>query len=130
MPNHKSAAELRAELRALRKESVKPISKMRVGDISSEIERLKKGREETPAAASVPSAAPKMSKSAVESIKEAKKSEFPVAPADSARTTTKKGMERKTARKAYEAEPAEKKKSSKLGKLMKMLEAMSESDEE
>ena len=75
-----SAKELRDELRALRKEHVKPVSRMRVGDMSAEIERLRRGREETPAAAAVPSAPSRVSKAAVESIKKAKESEFPVKP--------------------------------------------------
>ena len=77
-----SAAELRAELKALRKESAdhKPISRMKKGDISAQIEALRRGREETPAAAAVPSASSRVSKSAVESIKKAKESEFPTKP--------------------------------------------------
>lgn len=74
---------MRDELRELRKTTGhRPISKMKKEDISREIERLKVNREETPAVAAVPSAPPKKSKSAVESIKEAKKAEFPVAPED------------------------------------------------
>ena len=128
MPSHdkKSAAELRAELRALRKEHVKPVSRMRMGDVSAEIQRLREAREETPAVASVPSAPPRKMKAAVESVKKAKAAEFPVAPAS---TGTKKGMERKTARKAYEDTPAEKKKS-KADKLMEMLAEMTDSDDE
>jgi len=124
MPSHdkKSAADLRKELRELRKEHVKPVSRMRMGDISAEIQKLRGMREETPAVASVPSAPPRKMKAAVESIKEAKKSEFPVAPAEMG-AQTKKVVVKKAA-----AEP-EKKKSSKLGKLMKMLEEMSDSDE-
>jgi hypothetical protein len=125
MPSHdkKSAAELRAELRALRKEHVKPISRMRMGDISAEIEKLKVGREETPSAAAVPSARPRQMAPAVESVKKAKAAEFPVAPAEG----TKKGMPRKTARKAYEEVP---KKKSKADKLMAMLAEMTDSDDE
>ena len=125
----KSAAELRKELRELRKEHVKPVSRMRVGDISAEIEKLRMAREETPSVASVPSAPPRKLKAAAESIKQAKAAEFPVAPADSG---TKKGMPRKTARKAYEDTPSEKKKSSGTkAKLMKMLAAMdSDTDDE
>jgi len=122
----KSAAELRAELRALRKEKVKPISRMRVGDISAEIEALKTHREETPAPAATPAGRPRSLAPAVESIKKAKEKEFPVAPASEG---TKKGMPRKTARKAYEDTPAEKKKDGTKAKLLKMLAAM-ESDEE
>ena len=60
--------ELRDELRTLRKESVKPISKMKMNDISAEIERLRVSREETPPVASTISG---KSKKAVESVKEA-----------------------------------------------------------
>lgn len=116
----KSAAELRKELKELRKEHVKPVSRMRMGDISSEIEKLRGMREEVPAVSAVPSAPPRKLKSAVETIKEAKRSEFPVAPADSGKTKDK-GVAK--------AAP-EKKKNTKLGKLMKMLEEMSDSDEE
>ena len=79
-----SLAEMRAELRALRKEHVKPVSRMRKGDISSELERLRTAREETPAPAAVPSVAPRRSHPAAESLKAAKESEFPVAPERSA----------------------------------------------
>ena len=78
-----SAKDLRDELRSLRKEHVKPISKLRVADIASEIQRLKGHREETPAVAAVPSVPHKMYKSAVESIKEAQASEFPTKPVQS-----------------------------------------------
>ena len=123
----KSAAELRAELRELRKEAVKPVSRMRVGDISAEIEKLRRAREETPAADAVPSMPPRKLKAAVESVKQAKAAEFPVAPEGSG---TKKGMPRKTARKAQDDTPAEKKKPTKMNRLMKMLEEMTDSEEE
>jgi|694.fasta_scaffold07436_12 archaellum component FlaC len=124
MPSHdskKSAAELRKELKELRKEHVKPVSKMRMGDISSEIQKLRSMREETPAVDSVPSAPVRKLKAAAETIKEAKRSEFPVAPADSG-AAAKKAVK-------PSAVP-EKKKNSKLDKLMKMLEEMSDSGEE
>ena len=75
-----SLSEMRAELRELRKSHPdhKPVSKMRKGDVSEMIQRLKVGREETPAVASVTSAPAKMYKSAVESVKEARADEFPV----------------------------------------------------
>jgi hypothetical protein len=63
--------ELRDELRTLRKESVKPISKMKLKDISAEIEKLKVSREETPPVASTTGGGLKQSKKAVESVKEA-----------------------------------------------------------
>jgi hypothetical protein len=103
--------ELRAELRSLRKGNMKPISKMPKDDISREIERLKGMREETPAVAAVPSAPPRKMKAAAENIKEAKREEFPVAPAA----------------KKKEASPE---KSKTKAKLLKMLAAMESSDEE
>ena len=131
MPSHdkKSASDLRKELRELRKEkaAVKPVSKMRVGDISAEIERLRNSREDTPAMAAVPSVPQRKMKAAVESIKEAKSKEFPVMPEPS---ETKKGMARKTARKAYENTPSEKKKTSKVDRLLAMIDAMSDTDGE
>lgn len=107
----KSASELRKELRELRKQHLKPVSRMRMGDISTEIERLRGAREETPAVVSVPSAPPKSMKPAVKSIKEAKKSEFPVAPGS-------ESVEKKaTAKKA-----APSKKKDMMAKLLKMME--------
>jgi hypothetical protein len=75
-----SLAEMRAELRELRKSHPDhmPVSKMRKGDVSEMIQRLKAGRAETPAVASISSAPAKMYKSAVESIKDARADEFPV----------------------------------------------------
>jgi hypothetical protein len=71
--------EMREELRALRKaQDVRPISRMKKGDISEEIEKLKLHRESTPPVAAFVSAPTQVSRSAVKSIKEAKKMEFPV----------------------------------------------------
>jgi DNA-nicking Smr family endonuclease len=114
-------ADMRAELRALRKDHVKPVSRMRKGDISSEIERLRGMREETPAIASVPSvpASKSKMKSALETVKDAKMAEFPVKP------TTEKSKGKAKAGKAV----PEKKKDSKLERMMKLMENMS-SDEE
>ena len=72
-----------------------------MGDISAEIEKLRGAREETPAVSAVPSAAPRSLKPAVETIKQAKKSEFPVAPGSGAvekRAVAKKGGEKKKAK--------------------------------
>lgn len=109
-----SAAELRAELRALRKEHVKPVSRMKVGDISSELDRLRGMRAETPASAATPSAPLRKTKAAVETIKQAKASEFPVQPAP------------KGAKTVETKQPGNPKKKSTLAKLL----AMMESDEE
>ena len=68
-----SLAEMRAELREMRKEQVKPVSRMRKGDISAEIERLRNMRETTPAPAATPSAAPRKQEPSVEGVKDAKK---------------------------------------------------------
>ena len=120
-------AEMRKQLRELRKDHVKPVSRMRKGDIISELERLKKMREETPASAAAPSAKSRAQHSHASNIKDAKMHEFPVKPAAEG---TKKGMERKTARKAYEPEAAPKKKGVSKAALMKLLSEMSSSDEE
>jgi hypothetical protein len=77
-----SASDLRKELRELRKEHVKPVSRMKKGDISNEIAKLREMRETTPAAAAVPSSVAKVQRPAVSSVKEAKKKEFPVTPAE------------------------------------------------
>ncbi len=113
-----SAAELKAELRSLRKESLKPVSRMKVADIAAEIQKLKGHREETPAVAAVPSAPIKKSKAAVESIKEAKASEFPMKP-DQGITAPKKGKGK--APKDVVSDAVEKKKS-KLAKLLEMMD--------
>ena len=79
-----SLSDMRKQLRELRKEHVKPVSRMKKGDITSELERLQKMREETPAAAAVPSAKSRPQHSAVETVKKAKEAEFPVRPAKKA----------------------------------------------
>jgi hypothetical protein len=114
-----SLADMRKELREMRKESVKPVSRMKKGDISAEIERMRNKRETTPSAAAVPSASPKKLASRVESIKEAKAKEFPVAPAKE---------EKKS--KAVMKEPSEKKKKGvSKAELMKMISGMSSDSE-
>lgn len=49
-----SAKEIKDELRALRKESQKPVSRMSKRDCAEEVERLKNMRETTPSVAAVP----------------------------------------------------------------------------
>lgn len=71
-----SLAEMRKELRDMRKDFVKPVSRMKKGDISHEIEALRQRRETTPAPAATPSAPPKTLKPDVENIKDVKKSVF------------------------------------------------------
>ena len=123
-----SAKELRDQLRALRKEAVKPISKMRMGDVSAEIERLKGMRAETPAVASTLSPPTKKVQAASETIKEAKASEFPVKPESSA--PKKKATKSSTGASKGAVAVASPKKKDKMAKLKKMLEEMSDTDTE
>ena len=95
--------EMESELRQLRSEKgAKPISKMRMTDISAEIERYKVGRAETPPIASYPTAPVKASRSAVESVKEAKESEFPVEPVERV-SPAKKNLKSKSEGKSHPA---------------------------
>ena len=105
-----SLADLRKELKELRKGAAdyKPVSRMKKGDISAQIERLKGIRETTAAPAAVPSAPPRKMAAKASSVKESKMKEHPVAPA--AVEKKKKGVSKKA--------------------LMQMLSEMSDSDEE
>ena len=111
-------ADLRKELKALRKDLVKPVSRMKKGDVAAEIERLRGHREETPPVASTLGASPKKSKSEVETVKEAKAKEFPMKPSAAAAKAAKPSKA-----------PAAPAKKSKLDRLMEMMDGMS-SDEE
>jgi len=78
-----SAKELKDELRKLRKETQKPVSRMRIADVASEIEKLKGKREETPLPAATPAEkAPKKMAPKITDVKEAKAKEFPTAPSE------------------------------------------------
>ena len=70
-----SLSDMRKQLREMRKSHAasKPVSRMKKGDISAEIERLRNIRETTPAPAATPSAAPRKQEPAVESVKDVKK---------------------------------------------------------
>ena len=120
--------ELEAQLRELRKTAgAKPISKMKVTDISAEIERLKVSREETPAVRAVGgSTHSKRLESAVETVREAKESEFPVRPTKSAKAEVKNVVSKGVAKKATPPKVSKVSKAS----LKKMLDELSESDEE
>lgn len=120
---------LREELRALRKDSVKPVSRMKKADISSEIQRLKGVREETPISAATVSAPMKKSKAAVETIKEARSKEFPVAPVHSEMKKAPKasGGAGKKVDDHSEMKAKLEKKKSKLERLMQLME-MSDSE--
>lgn len=117
---------MRAELRELRKaQDVRPISRMKKADISEEIEKLKLHRESTPAVASFVSAPTQVSKSAVKSVKEAKKAEFPVEPSNvkQHQVKAKKVPTKAKAPKEATEKPEVK---SKMEKLMKLMAAMEE----
>lgn len=120
-----SAKELRDELRALRKESVKPVSRMKKGDVLLELERLRGKREETAPVAATAGPKPKAMAAKISDVKMAKEKEFPTAPVEEKKKAGKKpsGLASKTA--SADSAP---KKSDKLAKLKAMLEAMSDSE--
>jgi hypothetical protein len=111
-----SLADMRKELREMRKDYVKPVSRMKKGDISQEIEALRNRRETTPAAAATPSAPPRKLEPEVEKVKDVKKSVFMKVPG--AAVKDKKATPEKA-----KAAPA---KASKKDMLMKMLAEMSD----
>ena len=119
--------DMRAELRNLRKETVRPISRMKLGDVSSEIERLRSMREETPAVAATPSAPHRNHEPAAESIKQAKESEFPVRPATKKEVApksvgAKKGGKNIVAAAKEKADTGSQKMKDKLAKLLSMMD--------
>ena len=122
-----SAKELRDELRSLRKDAVKPISKMSKMDVAKEIEKLKGTREETAPVASTPMGPIKASKSASESIKEAKRTEFPVQPAEAEKKKSGKAMPPTAGKKSAPAVAGKKK--SKLAKLLALMDEEDSSEE-
>jgi hypothetical protein len=82
--------ELEDQLRELRKaEGAKPISKMKAVDISAEIERMKNRVETVPASRQNPERPTPRKDSAVETIQEAKQSEFPTKPSKQATSEVK-----------------------------------------
>lgn len=119
--------EMRAQLRALRKENMKPVSRMRKADISAELNALGQHLAETPTAGKgSPATGHVQSRSSVETIKEAKAQEFPVAPAK-AKSLKMPAPNAKATKK--EMPVVLKKKPSKLATLMRLLEADSSDDE-
>jgi hypothetical protein len=75
-------AELRAELRELRKKSPAHISvsKMRLADVALEVGKLRAHLESSPSIGHDGGKSKKAMKGTTESVKEAKKAEFPTAP--------------------------------------------------
>jgi hypothetical protein len=99
---------------------------MRVSDVSAEIERLKGMRAETPAPAATPSSKPNKMAPATESIKDAKKMDFPTAPEDNTVSKKKGGKAPGKSSAPVDVVSAAKKKESKLAKLLKMMDSDSE----
>lgn len=123
------AKDMRDELRKLRKETMKPVSRMKMGDCAKEIESLRNKRETTPSVASMPvDDKPKTMMPKMANVKDMKSAEFPTKPVDMkekmAMLRAKKGSAKvEDSKKA----PAKK---NKLEKLMSMLGDMTDSDQE
>lgn len=117
-----SAADLRKELRELRKEAVKPVSRMKKGDVLLELEKLRGKRESVPPVASTVGPTPKKMEAVQADVKVAKEKGFPVKPVEVSKAKKDKGS-------AVPKTTGGDKKSDKMAKLMKLMEAMS-SDEE
>ncbi len=77
-----SLKDMRDELRKLRKDTVKPVSRMRKADIASELEKLRGKREETAPVAAVSGAKPKKMEAKIADVKVAKEKEFPTKPVE------------------------------------------------
>lgn len=121
-----SLKDMRDELRALRKESVKPVSRMRKQDIASELERLRGVRESVPPVASTEGAKPKKMEAKIADVKVAKEKEYPTKPVEESKKKAGKSMSG-VASKTASADSAPKK-SDKLAKLKAMLAEMSDSE--
>lgn len=118
-----SLKDMKDELRKLRKETMKPVSRLRKADVASELERLRGKREETPPVASVTGAKPKKMEAKIVDVKVAKEKEFPMKPVEELKV--KKGKGSALSKTTTDSAP---KKSDKLAKLKAMLEAMSDSE--
>lgn len=118
--------EMKDELRKLRKEAMKPVSKMKKNDMLSEIESLKMRRENTPPVASTPSEKnPKMMMPKITDLKEAKENGFPTKPVDM-QEKMKALRAKKGSGKVQDTKKAPMSKKDKLAKLMAMLDEDSE----
>lgn len=113
---------MRDELRALRKESVKPVSKMKKADCAMELEKLRGKRETVPPVASTEGAKPKKMEAKITDVKVAKEQGFPTKPVEESKAKKGKGS-------ALPKTTVSDKKPSKMEKLKAMLEAMGSDDE-
>jgi hypothetical protein len=116
-----SLKEMRDELRALRKESVKPVSKLKKGDVLLELERLRGKREDTPSVAATVASKPKKMEAKISDVKVAKEREFPTKPVEVAKAKKDKGS---AVPKTTEAA----KKPGKMERLMALIDEMSDSE--
>ena len=116
-------ADMRAELRALRKETGhRPISKLKKDDVAKELERLREMRETTPPVAATHSEKRRAAEPRSVDIHTSKESEHKVKPAPA---------EKKGKPVLGKAAGGQKKSgSAKLEKLLALMENMSDSDEE
>jgi len=114
---------MRKALRELRKEHVKPVSKMKKADISAELERLK-GRLETHPSIAQDTDVPKKMKPSTESIKEAKRHEFPAEPEHIVKEKHHKKEHHKKEHHKKEHHKGKEEKESMKAKMMKMLAEM------
>lgn len=119
-----SLAEMRKQLREARKETVKPVSRMKKGDVLLELEKLKGTRESVPPVASTVGMAPKKMEAKVADVKVAKEKEFPMKPVEMSKAKKDKG----SAVPKTTTMPAASKKD-KMAKLKAMLDAMGEDSE-
>lgn len=117
---------MRDELRALRKESVKPVSRMKKADCAAELEKLRGKREEVPPVAAVQGhKAPKKMVAVEKDVKVAKEMGFPVKPAEESK---KKTGEKKSTTAVGKSAVGEKPKVTK-DMLKKMIEDMASDSE-
>jgi len=120
-----SLKDMRDELRALRKDSVKPVSRMKKADIALELEKLRGKRESVPPVAATDGPKPKKMAAKIADVKVAKEHEFPVAPVEEKKKGAKKPSGMAVGKSAADAAPAKK---SKMDKLKAMLAEMSDSE--
>ena len=123
-----SLAEMRKELRELRKEAVKPVSRMRKGDIASELEKLRGKREENPPVSSVVGAKPKKMEAKIADVKKAKESEYPMKPVEDEKKKSGKKESKKATVVGGSGAVGVETKMSKKDMLKKMIEEMSDSE--
>lgn len=116
-----SLAEMRKQLREARKETVKPVSRMKKGDVLMELEKLKTKREDTPPVAATTGAAPKKMEAVQSDVKVAKEKGFPAKPVEMSKAKKDKGS-------AVPKTTVAAKKMSKMERLMAMVDEMTDDE--